>query len=318
MFRFLKVILAFLWTQKKRIFLVLFLTAFLFALRFPWNALLEKTVKNLQKQSPSGLQADFDKLYFKIFPPGVEFSDLSLSYKKKVFLLDRLQVSIPFQKWLAFKKALHFKGIKGTSSAHLDFWQKKKISKENPDEVFNIYFVKAHSPSLELEDIKALFPKLKMSGKVKIRWDYEGNPERIEEAKASILLEGQNIQLLQTVLKTHLGSVSFPPINWKEGTISAYLKEGELVLKKFQLGSAVDDFIVQLKGTAALKYAYGFFQAKSYDLKLQIDLDKKTPMKLLNLMFAGYKEDKGNFFRYKLRLKGQGRQVPDMEKINSF
>ena len=318
MFQIIKKIIGFLWRQKKLLFFILFLTALFFALRFPWNTLLEKTVKNIQKQSPSGFQTDFDRLYFNFFPPGVEFSDLSLSYKRKALLLDRFQISILFWKWLAFKKAWRFQALKGDSSFYLDFWKKKKRSKENPDKAFTIYFLKLVSASLELEDLRTLFPDMKMSGKAKVRFDYEGSPERIQESKASMLLEGEKIQLLQTELKTHLGSLNLPPISWEEGEVFAHLKEGELILKKFHLGSPSDDFIVQVKGSAALKYSYGSVQVESYDLKMQMDLDKKIPMKLLNLMFAGYKEDKGSFFRYRLRLRGQGKKVPDMEKISEF
>ena len=318
MFQFLKKILVFLWKQKKLLVFILFLIVLFFALRFPWNTLLEKTIKNVQKQYPSGFQADFDKLYFTFFPPGLGFSNVSLAYKKRALLLDRLQVSILFQKWLAFKKAWRFQAVRGDSFFYLDFWQKKKSSQENPEITLTNYFLKAFSPSLDLEVVKTLFSHLKMSGNVNFRFDYQGFPERIEESKASLILKGKDIQLLQTNIRTHLGSLSFPPINWKEGEISFYLKEGELVLKKFHLGSPSDDFIVQIKGSAALKYSYGSVQVESYDLKMQIDLNKQNPMKLLNLMFAGYKEDKGSFFRYKARLKGQGRQVPDMEKISTF
>lgn len=318
MFQLIKTVIGFLWRQKKLLIFISFLTVLFFSFRFPWNALLEKTVKNLQKKSPSGFQTDFDELDFKFFPPGVKFSDLSLRYKRKTLLLDQVNISLLVRKWLAFKRAWRIQMVKGHSSFYVDFWKKKKLSKDNPDVPVTIYFLKAFSPSLDLEAVRELLPNVKTSGKIKIQFDYEGFPAKIKESKASLILEGEKVQLSQTELKTHLGSLNLPPIIWKEGEISAFLKEGELAFKTFRLGSPSDKFVIQFKGSAALKYAYGSVRVESYDLKAQIDVDKKVPMKLLDLMFAGYKEDKGSFFRYRMRLTGTGKKVPDMEKISEF
>lgn len=318
MFQLVKKSLGLLWKQKKVLILLVLLTVLFFSVRFPWNTLLEKTVKKIQKQSASKLRTDFESLSFNFFPPGVEVQNLSVYYKRKNLFLDRIQFSILLNKWLAFKRAWRLKLTKGNSFLYLDFWKKEKASEDNPEVSFINYFINSHSPSLDLELVNSFFPDIKAEGKAKLRFDYEGHLERMEQSKAFLSLAIQGVRLSQTEIQTHLGPLNLPPISWKEGEILMNLKEGELIFQKLRLGSPSDDFIVQVKGSGSLIYSYGSVRLNSYDLQLQMDVDKTFPVNLLDLMFAGYKEDKGSFFRYRLRVIGQGQQVPNMEQLEEF
>ena len=319
MFNLLKKIFYFIGKHRRSLILITVMTVLFFSLRFPWNNLIEKTVRDFQKTYSSSFQTDFDKLHLKFFPPGVQFKNPSLSYKKKKIFLDSLEVSIALTKWLAFKKALQFKAIKEISYLSVEFWKKEKIlTDDSADRSAIIYFVKGYSPLLELQILNNLFPDMKMSGAVKTHFNYEGSLNRVQEAKASFNLKGENIRLSQTEIHTPLGPLSFPPIYWKQGEVVSLLKDGELIFKTLHLGSPSDDFIIQMKGSGAIFFSYGKIHLNSYDIQLQIDADKDLQMSLLDLMFSGYKEDKGDFYRYRLRLTGQGNQVPHMEKLSEF
>ena len=65
-----------------------------------------------------------------------------------------------------------------------------------------------------------------------------------------------------------------------------------------------------MRGTTSLSLSYGKLRLNSYNIQLQMDVNKDFKMSLLNLMFVGYKEDKGDFDRYQLRLLGRGNQLP--------
>lgn len=319
MLRWFKKIFQFIKKQKKLLTWIVILTVLFFSLRFPWNHLLEKTARDFQKKSPSSLQTDFDKLRLKFFPPGVEFKNLSVNYKRKNSLLDSLRISMVLSKWLAFKKAWRIKAVKENSSLSVEFWKKEKILKEDPEKrPIVTYFVKGHSPLLDLQVLNSLFSNMKMSGVVETHFDYEGSPEMMQEAKAFLSLKGKNIRLSSTEIQTPLGSLSFPSIQWKEGDIISHFKEGELVFKTFRLGSPSDNLIVQMKGSGSVGFSYEKFRLNSYNIQLQIDVNKNKEMSWLDLMLAGYKEDKGNFYRYRLRLTGKGYQIPDMEKLSEF
>ena len=74
-----------------------------------------------------------------------------------------------------------------------------------------------------------------------------------------------------------------------------------------------------MKGSGSLNFSYrGLPYLSSYNLELQIDLDKEFPLRILDLMFSAYKEDKGKFYRYSVRLIGRGSQMPNMEKLENF
>ncbi len=319
MITLLKNIISFIKKQRKLLFLVVVLTFLMFFLRFPWTYLLEKTVRDFQKKSPPSLQTDFDNLHFSFFPPGIEFKNLFVDYKRKTTLLDSFKISIVLSKWLAFKKAFKVKAVQDNSSLFVEFWKKEKIMKDDPEEQpVIIYFIKGYSPLLDLKALNSMFPNMKMSGVMKTRFDYTGSPRISEENKAFLNLTGEAIRLSQMEIQTPLGPLDFPSIQWKEGEIVLHLKKEELVFKTFRLGSPSDDLFVQMKGSASVFFSYGRIRLNSYDVQLQVDLNKGFQMSLLDIMFAGYKEDKGTFYRYKARLTGKGNQVPNMDKLSEF
>ena len=319
MFRLLKKLFGFLWRQKKLLIFVFILTALFFSLRFPWNHLLEKAVKKAQKNFPPSFQTEFDQIQFGLFPPRVEFKDLSLNYKRKMIQLDSLRVSLVLSYWLAFKKAWSLKAIKDGSSLSVIFWKKEKTLEDEVSEApVLIYFVKGNSPALELKALSGLFPNMKMSGAAQAHFNYEGSLNRIQEIEASLSLKGENIHLSKMELKTPLGPLSFPSAKWKEVEISSRLKEEEVVLKTFRWGAPSDDLIIQIKGSGSVGFIYGRVRLNSYNIQMQIDVDKDFQIPILDLMFAEYKEDKGEFYRYRLRVTGQGNQVPNMEKLDEF
>ena len=319
MFRWFKKVFQFINKQKKLLTWLVVLTILFFSLRFPWNNLLEETARSFQKKSPPSLQTDFDKLRLTFFPLGVEFKNLSVNYKRKSSLLDSFRVSMILSKWLAFKKAWRVKAVKDNSSLFVDFWKTEKTLEDDPENrSVTIYFVKGHSPLLDLKDLSSLFSNIKMSGLLKTHFDYEGSLTMAEEVKAFLNLKGEDIRLSSAEIQTPLGALNFPPIRWKEGEIISQLKEGELVFKTFRLGAPTDNLIVQMKGSSSVGFSYGRFRLNSYNVQLQIDVDKNMEMSWIDLMLAGYKEDKGSFYRYRLRLTGKGYQIPDMEKLSEF
>lgn len=319
MFQLLKKLLALIWNQKKFISFTLALALVFFVLRFPWNHLLEKTVRQLQKNSPSSFQMDFDKIQLKLFPPGIKFKNMLLNYKGKILPLESCAISMDITRWLAFKKAWKIQVSQEDSRLAVVFWQAKKALKDDPsDTPVQVYFVKGKSPLLNLKDLDAVFPDIKMAGKVRTDFDYEGQPEKIQFSKAFFNIEGEDIYLSKTEFKTPLGPLSLPSVQWKEASASFSLKEGELLFKNILLGSPEDQFIVRMRGSGSLFASYGRIGLNSYDIELQIDLDKNFKMNLLDLMFAGFKEDKGSFYRYSLRMTGQGNQIPNMEKLDEF
>ena len=167
-----------------------------------------------------------------------------------------------------------------------------------PPESVVVYFVQGSAPLLNLKILDNLFPNAEISGQTQIHFDYEGHPDRIQEVSASLNLKGKDIYLSKIELKTPLGPLSLPPIRWTEGSGVFALKEGELVFKNILLGAPSDDLIVRMKGSSSVFFSYGRLRLNSYDIQLQIDLDKDFQMNLLDLMFAGYKKDQGSFYRY--------------------
>ena len=321
MFRLLKGFFSILNRNKKKLFLVFSLSCFIFVLRFPWNDLLEKTFRDFQKQSARSLQVDFEELKLKLFPPGVEFKELEFLYRDQPISLSSAVISIDVAKWLAFKQGWKFKLFKEDSYLSFNFYKSEKKQKEEEEDSVPIenYFIKGSAPFCSLKALNSFIPNTQFSGDMKARFSYSGSPKELEAIKAFLRIEGENISLSQLELQTPLGPLNLPPIEWKSAQVDFEVKESEVIFKKLQLGEPTDDLYIKMKGSGALAFSYrGQPRLNSYNLELQIDLDKDFPLRILDLMFSAYKEDKGEFYRYSVQLIGQGNQVPNMEKLESF
>ena len=175
-------------------------------------------------------------------------------------------------------------------------------------------FVKGHSKSMALEDLSFLSSSLK--GNLKTKFFYQGFLRDTQSMKGHMTLTGEDISLSELKLNTLLGPLSLPSLNWETVDLKLELKEGEVLFEKVELGSSKDALKIKMRGSMALSKR--FFRLQSYNIELQIDLDKNTEFAFLDLMFAGHKEVQPQFYRYSIRLVGQGSQIPKIEKLESF
>ena len=317
MLKLLKKFFSVLNKNKKILFLVSCFISLIFIIRFPWNDLLEKQIRDFQKKSPKAVQMDFDSLKLQLFPPGVEFQKLSFFYRGRPISLNSLAVSMDLAKWLAFKKGWKFKLFKEDSYFYLSFYKASKQNKEEPESPpLDVYFIKGTSSSFNLKVLNDLMPKTQLSGLIKAGFSYSGSPEEASAVKASLKAEGEDIYLSKLELSTPLGPLNLPAIQWSAIKADIEVKESEVIFKSLRLGLDKDDFNIQMKGSGALAFSYNKRpRLRSYNLELKINLAKDFPLRILDLMFSNFKEDKGDFYRYSLRLIGQGSQVPKMEKL---
>ncbi|MCZ0932044.1 MAG: hypothetical protein OXJ52_02710, partial [Oligoflexia bacterium] len=172
--------------NKKTLLFIFALICLIFSARFPWNDFLEKTFRDFQNKSPRAAQMEFDKLKMKIFPPGVEFKNLSFFYKGKPVFLNSLVVSLDLAKWLAFKKGWKFKLFKEDSHLFFTFHKSKKKKKGEPEDSppIEVYFIRGSAPFLNLKALNDLAPNTQFSGHIKTQFFYSGSPKQVEDIKA--------------------------------------------------------------------------------------------------------------------------------------
>ena len=285
--------------------------------RFPLNEWLRKSLRDLQKKSPIAKEIIFDDLKIKWFPPGVFFKNISFVYKNKRVELDSAFISISLKHWIAFKKAFNLKFKQGESSFFVNFQRQFILDEKSlEDKKQEIYSIKGFSSHINLEDLTFLYPN--MLGVLKTQFFYKGSVQYPENIKGEINLNGKNIVLSELQLNTLLGPLSLPSIEWTQLELKIQMKEGELIFEKVNLGEAGDQLKVKMRGSGAFGYSRGSFRLNSYNIELEIDIDKTMEFGFLDLMFANYKESKSNFYRYSIRLTGQGSQVPKIEKLEKF
>lgn len=319
MFSALKKVFTFFFKIKKYLFLISFFSFIIFFIRFPWSDMLEKQVRKFQQKSPSARQIQFDDLEAKFFPPGVTFKGFSFFYGQKKVDLDSFKISLDVKRWLAFKKAFKILLKKEDSVLAFNFrTEKVKSQLEEAPSAQKLYFVKGFSRNFHLDTLNQFLSGIHLTGLIESEFFFKGSAEDIENIQAGLDLKGKNLVLSKSQLNTLLGPLSLPQTKWRQAEIDLKVREGELLFEKIAIGQPGDQLLIQLKGSSAFEFVGSRFKISSYNLELQIDLDKDLPFPFLDLIFGAYKEDKRGFDRYSLRLIGQGSDMPKMEKLEKF
>ncbi len=303
------------WKYKKVFFLFCMLTSFLFMVRFPWSDVIEKIVRQSQKQL--SLNLEFKKLKLKILPPGIAFYKISLnnSVLKVPIELDTFIFSMAISKWLALKKAWTIEGLKDKSYFTFTFWEEKRVLEDLES---SYLFLEGNSPLLDFSLLKALLPRIKMEGQASFTMQYEGDIKNLEDAKGVLELRASQIRWLQSQIETNMGPLELPKIKWSRAEAIIRLKEGDIVVESLVLGSDSDELYLQLRGNGELVYAYNQFRLGSYDFQVKIEASKTLPLSLIDLMLSGTKEELFGKYVYKARITGQGYRAPSIEKLSKF
>ena len=310
-----KILLAF-WKYKKYFVSVLGLAVIFWSIRFPWNNFL--TVMLRERISAVRQDMDFEDLKIKLFPPGLQFDKVSLIHNRKKIEMDSLSVYLNLSQWLALKKAFKAEIQKDKSGVSVSFYKKTLLTNEDKQQK-DLYFITANSNQFQLESLSPFLENNPLKGAVGFWSLYEGSPEDISNIKARLRLESSGgVELSPYQWDSTLGPVRFPSIKWKKVEADLEIKEGELVFNKIEFGFPGDKMQVKARGSGAFTWSYGRIRLNSYNIELQIDLKKDFNFSFLDLMFMAYKEDNEDFYRYRLRLIGEGNQVPTMEKLESF
>ena len=304
-----------LWKYKKIFFLFWILTSFLFIIRFPWSDTLEKIVRESQKQLDVDLE--FEKLKFKILPPGISFYKMSLKNPslKEPITLDTFVFSMAISKWLALKKAWTVEGVKDKSSFVFTFWKENRLVE---DVESSYLFLEGGSPLLDFSLLKSLLPRIKIEGQASFKMQYEGDIKNLEKAKGVLEIKASQILWLKSQIETNMGPIELPKLDWSRAEATIRLKEGNIIVESLVLGSYSDELYLQLRGNGELIYAYNQFQLGSYDFQVKIAISKALPLSLIDLLLSGAKEELFDKYVYQARITGQGFRAPNIEKLTSF
>ena len=317
------------------------LQGFLFALLFffllfPWGKAIEKAAEAAFDFFP--LTGDPARTKVLFLPPGLQFFDVGFSRPAALSHLkaDEIRVHPAFSKWLALKPGVKFiaehkaRGLAGASAgfnfhAEALVWlaDGKSKDEEGGGDAEEERFIHIQGSSTGLD--MALFPLqrtgLDMSGKIRFRF-YIKTPKRgFRRASGEADIRGAGIEIKDSLIKTALGPVNLPALQWGEMRLKAALENGELTVESFRLGNEGEALFARLRGTAELK-AGRRVRLSRYDFQLQIDaaesLASDSLMRTLDLFLSNTKTILPKAVRYSARIRGSGRRVPSIEKLSVF
>ena len=305
----------FLKTGKKWIFTLLFFILTFLLIRLPWTEIADKAVR--KALIPLPVNVHFKKTAIHILPPALSLHQVSISSKPLTtpIELDQIRLSPAWLKWLAFSKSLKIHLLK--EGTHFSLVTSFKKTTENKIKKNKIQ-IEGESPRLHLAFLQSLLPSMNISGHISLQFEIEGPAKNLLNGTGFIQMQGQNIKLKQILLKTDLGPLHLPDIQWAEIQIIARLSEKQVALEKFLLGRDTDPFFLQMRGDMELRATRHRIRLGKYDLQLSALTDRDFKLSLMDLLLLNIKTPTAKGWQYLGRITGTGTKPPDIEKISEF
>ena len=305
----------FLKTGKKWIFTLLLFTLMFLFIRLPWTEIADKAVRKALVPFPANVH--FRKTTLHVLPPALALHQVSISSKPLAapIELDQIRLSPAWLKWLAFSKSLKIHLLKeGTRFSLVTSF---KTTTENKIKKNKIQ-IEGKSPGLHLAFLKSLMPSMNISGHIRLQFEIEGPAKNLLKGKGFIQVQGRNIKLKQILLKTDLGPLHLPDIQWAEAQIIARLSEEQVAVERFLLGRDTDPFFLQMRGDMELRSTRRRLRLGKYDLQLSALTDRDFKLSLMDLLLLNIKTPTSKGWQYLGRITGNGTKPPDIEKISEF
>ena len=334
--------------EYKKWILLSFLSALLFFfLLFPWGKAIEKAAEGVFDSFP--LTGDPGQTRVLLLPPGLQFFNINFSRPAALshLTIDEIRLHPAFSKWLALKPGMRFTarkassgkaegtaGLKFDSHAEALIWLADGKSEDEDegggsvsgDEEERFIHIEGRSTGLDLALFQLQRTGLDVSGRIRFRF-YLKTPKRnfrregARKSAGEADIRGAGIEIKDSLIKTALGPVNLPDLQWGEMRLKAALENGELTVESFRLGKEGEALFARLRGTADLRAGRGI-RLSRYDFQLQIEAAESLAsyglMKTLDLFLSNTKTVLPKAVRYSARIRGSGRRVPSIEKLSAF
>ena len=300
------------WIKKifKKLRLFIFFLIVLLIVRLPYSDITQIVT---EKYLPKNLK--FESSSLNPLKLGLVLKNVSWSLKsKKNLKLEKLSVSPNILDLVFFKLGL---------SANLFFDKNSKVQIEfsknrnpTPDihlkiktRFFNLNFLNPLIKATQLEGA--------LSGKVKSQFkeDFSENPI----LNADLLFK--QVKLFSGRVLSPIGQIAFPSFFWSKASLKLQSnKEGSLKVLKLQLGGEKDLLKLKLKGDIKWHFSPSSKNLESYNLDLNIQLDKslKGELPILELFLDSVATQRAQFIEYSANLKARGFETPNLVKIPAF
>ena len=310
-----KTIWNFIKKYKKNILTVLLITILITIFRFPGSEIVNKLAREVTQSLP--FQMDFQKTQIDLIPPRLSFNNTSFYHStlSEPFDLDKVSIALALSRWLAFNQGWKISFKKESSELSLLIAFKNKTRDKVKKKLLNLY---GQSSFFSLSLLRPFFPYLQISGVTNFSFELEGPIKNLITGKGMFQLQGKQVESKATQINSAMGPLNLPHIKWKNIDIEFQLKDNQILIKKFLLGTKSHPLFVNLRGYLELNLYRNRLRIENYDIQTLIEVSKDFQLPLLDLMLLKTKEQTLRGVKYTARITGNPSKAPNIEKLSEF
>ena len=297
---------------------ILFSIGFFFVfliLLLPYDDGIQKGLIELTKTSPVRVQ--YESSFAGLFPPKIALDEVvvessvfsSPMISQKIIIKPFYQALLALK--LGVKARIHFK------DNFLDLALSRSSSKKR-----DTLRMKGQSEHLPFDSLKFLSPffsgakgGLQFSSRLNMDLNYSDQPE------GEVIFSAKNVRFNpSSFTKKYIGTVRLPLLKWQSLSGKLQTKKGRLQIENIVMGEKkTDPLYLRLDGFANINWGRYGPELKNYDLKLELEVDKKTKAELFFIdLFLSQIEEKTDKerLRYRAQVTGQSFYPPKIQKLS--
>lgn len=326
---YIKKLYQFLKTHKSKWLVLIVFSLIFFLILFPYESAVLYLTNQLNKQTKSSVQLQYDSFFINPLGPRLVFKNpkIFMTGYQNAFTAKKLTLKPSYKSLLQLKIGGHIilQWSKG-SSLSLTV-RKTQIKRKKLGWLFHI-----NAQNFNPFFLSAFFPIMsKMSGKINISIEAILDPLFETQPKGSWSIRGQNIQSRFSSYtipnNPTFGTIMFPYFKWSRIHSHGEIKNGEFIISDFSLGENKDTSQIRTRGIFRIDFKKHISskrirtQLRQYNIGLDMSLseDMKNqfyPSLDLLLSKIGAKTPQG--WRYLGLIKGTSVSMPSPSPVSKL
>lgn len=309
----------FLFAQKYKILLFLFLSfVFLFTL-FPFSDLNDYISSQISELTNKTVFVQFEEMHLNPFTTSIHLEKVFIETQQiENLIIEKLSAAPSIIDLIKREPGGHLTA-EGIFKGNIDVVIKSLGKTEAGAQKSNINLTVDKISLRELKNSMNL--PIPLAGHLNLKSDLTADLGFVEQPEGNVTLEIEKFEMpSSSVNLPDMGSINLPELNLKKVSLKGRLNNGKFLIESGKLGEASDDFTGTVKGEIGLTLQNmgGHIIPQVGTYKLDLDLIAKPSFKdraqfFLNFI-DGYKTEESNQTRYKFTLESFAPGAPPQFK----
>lgn len=309
----------FLFAQKYKLLLFIFLSCFFIFTLFPFSDLNDFISSKISELSGNRVFVQFEEMHLNPFTTSVQLNKVFVETQQiENLIIEKLSAAPSIIDLIKREPGGHLTA-EGLFKGNMDVVIKSAGKTEAGAQRSSINLVVDKFSLREMKNTLRL--PVPLSGNLNLRSDVTADLALIEQPEGTVTLEIEKFEMPSSSLNIpDMGSVNLPELNFKKVELKGRMSNGKFTIESGKLGESTDDFSGTVKGEIGLTLQNlgGQVVPQMGTYKLDLNLVAKPAFKdraqfFLNFI-DGYKVEESNQTRYKFTLESFSPGAPPQFK----